>query len=57
MENEEGWIWGKFLRSPAGYRLGLRNENGKWRVVFFVDEGPVAETPVSPETSTLQARE
>jgi hypothetical protein len=38
LQNKAGWVYGKFLRSPTGYRIGFYRANGNWRVVFFVTE-------------------
>lgn len=32
-----GYIWGKYLRSPLGFRAGFKKENGKWIVSYFVE--------------------
>ncbi|MBI2425933.1 MAG: SH3 domain-containing protein [Candidatus Hydrogenedentes bacterium] len=33
---ETGYVWGKFLRSPLDFRLGLRNFAGVWKLAFFL---------------------
>ena len=34
--NQKGYIYGKYLRSPIDYRMGLTNESGKWLINTFV---------------------
>lgn len=36
-DGKEGYIWGKFLGSPIGFRAGFtRQKNGSWLMDFFV---------------------
>ena len=36
-DGKEGYIWGKFLGSPIGFRAGFtRQQNGSWLMDFFV---------------------
>ena len=32
----EGFVYGKYLRSPIDYRLGMSKEKGSWQITFFV---------------------
>jgi hypothetical protein len=36
LSGQPGWVYGKFFRSPQGYRIGFKQTDGKWRIVFFV---------------------
>lgn len=35
-DGQMGYVWGKYVRSPAGYRATFVRENGKWRMSVFV---------------------
>ncbi len=34
--NQKGYIYGKYLRSPIDYRIGMTNDSGKWLIDIFV---------------------
>ena len=34
--NQKGYIYGKYLRSPIDYRMGMTNDSGKWLITVFV---------------------
>ncbi len=37
LDGREGYVWGKFIGSPIGFRAGFsRQENGSWLMHFFV---------------------
>lgn len=37
LDGKEGFVYGKFLGSPVGYRAGFeRKANGKWQMVFLL---------------------
>lgn len=38
IDGVSGWVCDKYLRSPAGYRVGFKKENGNWRVTFLVSD-------------------
>ncbi|MBI2435916.1 MAG: SH3 domain-containing protein [Candidatus Hydrogenedentes bacterium] len=32
----EGYVWGKYVVSPLGYRAGFNKTNGEWKLIFLV---------------------
>lgn len=34
--DQEGYIYGKYVRSPIDYRMGLEKKKGAWKIIFFV---------------------
>lgn len=36
LSGTEGYVWGKFVRSPISYRAGFEQRDGRWKMVFLV---------------------
>jgi len=35
-EKIQGYVYGKYIRSPIDYRVNFVKKNGKWKITFFV---------------------
>ncbi|GMV99300.1 MAG: hypothetical protein AMXMBFR84_04390 [Candidatus Hydrogenedentota bacterium] len=35
-DGTQGYIWGKYVRSPIDFRAGFSKKSGEWRMTFFV---------------------
>lgn len=36
LDGTEGYLWGKFVERPIGYRAGFEKRDGVWKMVFLV---------------------
>lgn len=36
LDGQKGWVYGKYFRSPIGYRIGIQRSGSGWKIVNFL---------------------